>query len=98
MSTALPFAELTPTSFKAFAGLHGDQALTLCDKMTMKVKWSTIGTRVKNAKKSRLWEMLYLHPENNIVHPSRSMLLRLVEGLCATAEVHSLPLCSTIIP
>ena len=36
-------------------------------------KLSALQSKAHNLKKDRLWEMLYLHPNNNIVHESKRM-------------------------
>ena len=73
--TVLPHcAELTPTSFRPCAGMHADQVEEVFSVLADKTqKLAAMHAACRRLKRERLWEIIFLHPDNIIVHSSRSM-------------------------
>ena len=63
-----------------FGNLHGDQMdknLLYMAGEEANICW--LRAKTKMPKRDRLWEMLFLHVQNTLVHPSKRMLVSLGE-------------------
>ena len=67
---------LNPYTLRPLTVLHGDQM----DEILLYTagdgaKIARLHAKARLLKRERLWEMLYLHPDNTLMHPSRRMLM-----------------------
>ena len=67
---------LNPYTLRRLTGLHGDHMDEILLYMAREeAKIAGLHAKARLLKSHRLWEMLYLHPDNTLIHPSRRMLL-----------------------
>ena len=64
-------AVLNPYTPRPLTGLHGDQMDEILLYMAGDgTKIARLHAKARLLKRDRLWEMLYLHPDNTLIHPS----------------------------
>ena len=69
-------AVLNPYTLRPLTGLHGDQMDEILLYMAGDgAKIAGLHAKARLLKRDRLWEMLYLHPDNTLIHPSRRMFM-----------------------
>ena len=69
-------AVLNPYTLRPLTGLHGDQMDEILWYMAgVGAKIAGLHAMARLLKRDRLWEMLYLHPDNTLIHPSRRMFM-----------------------
>ena len=69
-------AMLNPYTLWPLTGLHGDQMDEILLYMAGDgAKIAGLHAKARLLKRDRLWEMLYLHLDNTLVHPSRRMFM-----------------------
>ena len=69
-------AGLNPYTLRPLTGLHGDQMDEILLYMAGDgAKIARLHAKARLLKRDRLWEMLYLHPDNTLIHPSRRMFM-----------------------
>ena len=69
-------AVLNPCTLRPLTGLHGDQVDEILLYMAGDgAKIAGLHAKARLLKRDRLWEMLYLHPDNTLIHPSRRMFM-----------------------
>ena len=69
-------AVLNPYTLRPLTGLHGDQMDEILLYMAGDgAKIAGLHAKATPLKRDRLWEMLYLHPDNTLIHPSRRMFM-----------------------
>ena len=67
---------INPSTPRPLTGVHGDQMHEVLLYMVGEdAKIAGLHAKARLLKRHRLWEMLYLHPENTLVHLSRRMPL-----------------------
>ena len=67
---------VSPYTLRPLTGLHGDQMDEILLYMAGDgAKIAGIHAKAGLLKRDRLWEMLYLHPDNMLIHPSRRMFM-----------------------
>ena len=67
---------LNPYTLRPLTGLYGDQMDEILLYMARDgAKIAGLHAKARLWKRDRLWEMLYLHPDNTLIHPSRHMFM-----------------------
>ena len=67
---------LNPYTVRPLTGLHGDQMDEILLYMAGDgAKIAGLHAKARLLKRDRLWEMLYLDPDNTLIHPSRRMFM-----------------------
>ena len=84
-------AAVTPFAMRPLTGLHGNQIEEIVGYMTgSETKLSVLQSKGRNLKKDRLWDILYLHPNNNIFQQSKHMcpcFQRCIFRFCCASRV-----------
>ena len=67
---------LNPYTLRPLTGLHGYQMDEILLYMAGDgAKIAGLHAKARLLQRDRLWEMLYLHPDNTIIHPSQPMFM-----------------------
>ena len=67
-------ADMSLTALKCTLGLYRDQAEEICVYLSSDGATSAgLGKLVRSMKRDRQWKLVFLHPDNPLLHASRSM-------------------------